>query len=258
MAVTVNATGTVLDQAAATSAAFTGLTVAAGTNTVMVVVLIFLSNPGSGVLNSIVWDAAGANQTLTLIGKTQATPAGWNEWHFLYGLVAPATGNKTLSVAWTSSVAVRMNAIALDGADQTGGTTTFAHYTQGQGTSPATIAVTSAVGNLVVAGASVDGANLSAPTGTSIFNQGGGGWSAGMNRDAGAASVSIGWSASGNDIMIIGVDVVAAGSGGRTTKNTRAWPLGMALGMEIGVPGIDSAPPRIEAPLGMRRRDSGV
>jgi len=42
----------------------------------------------------------------------------------------------------------------------------------------------------------------------------------------------------------------AGGGGGRTTKNTRAFPLGMAIGMHLGEPGVYSGP--------MLRHNSGL
>jgi hypothetical protein len=177
------------------SASYTDLTVGSGANRVMIAHLVTSSTI---VSPSMVWDSVGANQTMTLIRSQQM--ATWSKFIYTFGLVAPASGNKTLSVAWTNNVDWIVQASDFINADQTGGTTTFANATGGNGTSttPATT-VTSADGDIAIAAATWDGGggSSSARSHTQMFE---GSHSIGSfgasQRAAGAASVAFTWTVS--------------------------------------------------------------
>src|SRR5688572_30737910 len=73
----------------------TGLTIAAGTDRALIAQITTSSQLET--ITGVVWDPAGANQPMTLIGTAEAVGDIGECW--LYGLVNPATGNKTLRVS---------------------------------------------------------------------------------------------------------------------------------------------------------------
>jgi len=193
----------------------TTLTVGSGSNRALVALVhTDIVSSTSDTISSVQWDATGTPQSLTLI--TSITN-GVNARIYLYGLVAPTSGAKTLRVTFSGTPPAEcfLDGISVTGADQTGGTTTFAHAATGSGTgTSASVSVTSAAGNLTVA--AVTGAEvLSSPTQTQIHvDNGGADTSAGGSRAAGAGSVSHGWTL-GSSVAwaMAGVDIVAAASG---------------------------------------------
>jgi hypothetical protein len=97
--------------AAATTMTLTTMTVSAGSNLCLVGVLTTSNASSSPTMN---WDTAGANQAMTLaltVTNTQKL--------YIFVLVAPVTGNKTLSASWTSVSNASLSAVAFSGADQT-------------------------------------------------------------------------------------------------------------------------------------------
>src|SRR5882672_1400710 len=113
----------------------TSLTIGTGINRALVYSLNFgwstYSQP-TGI--SVTWDLTGANQSLSLIA--QANDPTNVTLVQLWGLVAPVSGNKTLSVSWASTVdSVKSGGISLYGVDQTGGSTTFNSVNTNNGTS---------------------------------------------------------------------------------------------------------------------------
>jgi hypothetical protein len=71
---------------------------------------------------------------------------------YLYGMVAPASGNNTISVSWTgSSVNAAINGTSFTGCNQTGSATTFTNFTQTNGNSNnPNITMTNPANNLAV------------------------------------------------------------------------------------------------------------
>lgn len=125
-------------------------TVGSGSNRAMVAGLMVFWSSTVGVL-TVKWDAAGTNQTLTAITGATATSSD-GAISILYGLVAPTSGAKTLTVSATQPFFINVSILTVTGANQTGGTTTFTH---GAGAinsdNPARLTVTSATTNLVYA-----------------------------------------------------------------------------------------------------------
>jgi hypothetical protein len=186
-----------------TTVDFTGLTVVAGTHTAIVCAAIwdtavFTINP------TAIWDPAGVNQSMPLIIYSDI--AGTQIPVALFGLTGlSAIGNKTIRLSWTGSARVFVDAVAFDNVDQTGGTTSFPNSTSGSG---ATLAVTSATGNMVVNAAQSGGA-LSGITGTPLFSDAvnGSNVNAFANYDVGAATVNIGQA--GTSALAVATDVKA-------------------------------------------------
>jgi hypothetical protein len=128
----------------------------------------------------------------------------------LWGLVNPATGNKTLALAWTSNSQMFLVGMAFNGVDQTGGTTSFPN--SAAAASVSTVTITSATGDMVIA-VGGSGAALGTITGTTIYADSSSGSfiNAFSNYDVGAASVVIGMGGTGS---VAGSDIKAAGGGG--------------------------------------------
>ncbi len=197
MTLTLNATGTEQYHAAATSFDYTGMTVAAGSNTALMLVLSF----GSGSVTGIAahWDSAGGNQAMTQLVASSSGVVTCA----IFGLVAPATGNKTLHINWTGSAEIFVDAVAFDGADQTGGATTFPNSQTGAGS---TITLSSATGNKAV-GCQGGAAAQGTATGTQLYKDESSGSviNAMAEYDDGSASLAIG--CSGVSTRIVAADV---------------------------------------------------
>lgn len=163
MAVSVNATGTGKTGVATTTGfteASSSITVAAGSNTVLCLVLQLSAAPA--VNPTVTWDNGGTNQTMTFVGKQAASDG--SSVSYIYGLIAPTTGAKLLKVAWvTTSADWTYGMMAFNGALQTSVAATFKNFTSGN---PATgsganqiyppttgISVTTASGDMAIAGA---------------------------------------------------------------------------------------------------------
>lgn len=183
----------------------------------------FLSQARSSqTVTSVTWDAAGANEALALItdtGNTNFNRAN-GRW---YGLASPTAGtNKTVTTIWSSGgIGAVTHCLSFSGVDQaapaSGGVTS---NTDG---SSASISVTSAVGDLVVAGLVVNledapgtinaGTDETIQTGPSTTTQP----TADENittitlTEAGAASVTINpsWTTS-TDLVLSGFSLKAA------------------------------------------------
>ena len=128
--------------AASTTTVDASVTVGAGTNRALTAALVFDNKSVSGV--SVVYDPAGANQSLSLI-KSEVTPGSWGRVE-LWGLLAPATGtNKTLRVSWTGSSDIEFAGASWTNVDN------FARAASNTGTTtPTTLQLTSGVHNVTV------------------------------------------------------------------------------------------------------------
>lgn len=202
-----------------TTVDLTDLTIGAGSNRALVIQVAFIGTAGGGSAPTGVtwnWDQTGTPQALTQIGTDTTTANG--QIVQLWGRVNPTSGNKTLRGSWTNSQEVVVQAVSWTGADQTGGTTTFAHFTSATSgaatTTPATVDITSATGNAVMA-VTVGGTNVAvgAVNNTQTFlYHGSGNIEAGGNRADGAATVTMNCTWPGGERWVIaGVDIVAAG-----------------------------------------------
>ncbi len=235
--VTLNATGTEQYHAAATSFDYTGMTVAAGSDTALLLTLMF----GSGSVTSITahWDSAGANQSMTqIVAHSQGTATG-----AIFGLVAPATGNKTCHITWTGSAEIFACGIAFDGVDQTGGATTFPNSASST-TVTDKVTLTSATGNKVV-GCQGAGASQGTPTGTTLYDDhlNGAVLNCQAEYDDGAATVQVGSSASVN-AQIVAADVLALSTPGLVAGTLSADNIGTTgIGTFLYATVTDGTPP---------------
>lgn len=109
----------------ATGTTYTGETIGAALSHSALVCAFQIDNTAD-VTPTLVWDSGGTNQSMTQITLlANATSTG--EVIYLYGLVAPTAGNKTLKVTWVTggSLSGYVNCISWKNVNQTGGVTTF-------------------------------------------------------------------------------------------------------------------------------------
>lgn len=189
--------GTASDNAVAISKSFS-LTVGTGSNRALIAECRWAGSP---VSPTAVWDSGGTNQSMAII--TQQATTGSAQTTIDFGLVAPTSGAHTLLVSWTGSLELIMQAFAVTGADQTGGSTTFANATTTNGTSAApAITIVGSQGSMVV-GAVVccSAQGLNTLTQTNTFLVDGAGLVAGAGARAnGGASVTFTGALTGSDI----------------------------------------------------------
>jgi hypothetical protein len=196
------------------------LTVGAGANRALVAQIVW---SGTVTSPSLRWDSAGTNQALAQITNAGVTNTVRSE---LWGLVAPTSGAKNLAASWTTARDVCVNGVAWTGVDQTGGVTSFAHGTSGTGnsTAPSTGAVTSAVGNAVMAAHCTQGAPISVNNTQTFLDTTPATMSGAGNRAAGAATVTMTATLSGSALWAsVGADIVAAGAGGAAQVPYQPW-----------------------------------
>jgi hypothetical protein len=182
----------------ASGVGYTGLTVGAGSHRALILTLNFDGAEPTGV--SVTWNGTAMTQIV-------AGGSGGNRDSQLWGLINPASGANTFAISWTGGGKVFAAAISFTGVDQTGGATSFPNSTSGTGV--ATLSVTSAVGNKVVA-CECSGGGQGTSTGTQIYDDhvSGSIINAMAQYDAGAATpVVIG--NSGTNSLIVATDVKA-------------------------------------------------
>jgi len=190
-----------------TSINTSNLTVGAGANRALVAQIVW---SGSMSAASMAWDNAGTPQTVTAITGSTATNTAIAQ---CWGLVAPTSGAKQLHAQWTTARDVCINGVSWTGVDQTGGATSFPHGTGATGSSTAaSVTVTSATNNAVMAAVGATSASIASVNNTQSFiDNTPATMSAGGNRAAGAATgamtasfTSTPWASAGTDILASG------------------------------------------------------
>jgi hypothetical protein len=194
-----------------TTFAFTNVTVSAGTNIALTLQVLFDGGSSATTVSTATWDAAGANQALSVVNPGLSIPGSNIE---TWALINPTPGtNKTITITTSSSLPIFTEACVWTGVNQTGGATSFPH-TANAISGNQTVTISSSTGNLVLAGGNPGaGAIIS---GTKIFfdNTTGSVINAYANYDNGAASVVIG--SNSVSTIISATDIQAAGGGGPT------------------------------------------
>lgn len=172
---------------------------------------------------SMTWDNGGTNQAMSSLG-TPVSTTGVNGLIALFGRINPTSGNKTLSCSWTTSSRVSLYGISWTGVDQTSVAVAFPHYNTATATSAtASVTITSATGNAVLAAFVAQSAAFSSPTQTELFNdQVQLNFNAGAQRAAGAANVALQYSLASDIWAAAGVDILAASAGGGTKLRRNA------------------------------------
>ncbi|MDE2096639.1 MAG: hypothetical protein KGL39_05275 [Patescibacteria group bacterium] len=220
-AVTLNAQGAAITYTASTlTISDTNLTIAAGSNIVLVYELDLAINTVTPTCN---WDAAGTPQAMTLIGS--ANNSGLTAQ--LYGLVNPHTGNKTLTCTWaTTSTNAAVYGTSWNGANQTGGATTFPNFTSATGTSTtANVAGTAPSSGVAIDSATNNTANLSAPTQISLVNNNAN--SIDVAQSYATSSVTFQWTVSASSPWVdVATGIAPAGGGGAAKINNSMLLMG--------------------------------
>lgn len=144
MAVSVDATATApaVVGTATTSVSLTTLTVGGSATALLAVVNANFSLPSL----ALTWDSGGANQAMTQVGTANIT--GGFVW--IFGLLSPTSGNKTLLASWSGSLTCILYALSFTGtATDTiaNAFTNFGSATPAAGTS-LPITLTGASGNI--------------------------------------------------------------------------------------------------------------
>jgi hypothetical protein len=228
MAVTLNAVMTGGNQSDThavsntTSLSTTGLTIAAGTDRGLIVVLNWQKNFAAPSSRSVTWNSV----SLTERAFVTANGGSSDEHVAIYVLANPATGAQTLAASWSGSLDCYCSAIAFNGTDQTTVINTANTVTQNAGL---TIDVTGTADGATVA---THLRNGSEPTGAGTGNTllwaydaldpgGGGGYRVGLGG-TNTFDFNNG-SNTGTARATAAVNVIASAGGAATT---RGEPLG--------------------------------
>lgn len=224
------------------------ITVGSGTNRALVVMLQFVGTSLPAAL-VVTWDSAGtggAAQPMTQITNTFV--ANTANCCVLYGLVAPNSGLRLLSVAYTGTTEVGIYAVSFTGADQTGGATTFANgnHNSGVASNPATVTITSTSADAICACFVDNNTQGSATLSDTQID----GFRSGNSEDC-CANYAIGsgthaltatwpgacnWASAGTSIK-----AVATGSVSAATGTGAALAVGAALGLTFLSPDADAS-----------------
>ncbi len=154
----------------------------------------------------------------------------------LYYLVNPATGAHTVSVSFTDTLpsatdALELGSISFTGVDQNTPFTNLASST-GASTAPS-VAVTSASGNMVL-DVVANGSGISSSGKTNRWlknvNTSSGGGNGAQSTAAGAASVTMSYTVTSDWWAVVGVNVVASGTGPSLSTNSVSFWMKAATG----------------------------
>lgn len=155
-------TATVTDVSGVSTLTISNLTVGAALSNGAMAVLIEWVNASLPAGITVVWDNGGTNQSMTAIPGASTASGANSVAVAAYGLLAPTAGNKNLVISWTGNLEAHAVAISFSGVDQTSVAVAFPHgafilktvSTAG----PVSVTITSAIGNMVVAGFEQDAA----------------------------------------------------------------------------------------------------
>lgn len=200
------------------------------------------SNRALAVGLSYLWSGTAGTLTVTYGGVTLSAIAGTTftdgdgVTSIIYGITATGglpTGSNTLTVSGTQPFYLNVDLLAVTGADQTGGTTTFAHATGGTGNAGnPNVTVTSATGNLVFALGSAFPGTFSGVVspGTLIGSAENVGITSAAQYANGAASVATSETLSSGNWSTAAVDIAAAASAAAVGLGGSAELFAPALG----------------------------
>ncbi|MBZ5616228.1 MAG: hypothetical protein LAO23_19645 [Acidobacteriia bacterium] len=179
-----------LDQIQSASQTFTGVTsfsfnnqtITAGlTNPALVV---FLAQTNNTVVTglTVTWDSGGTNQAMTQLAHLQLGIADG----YLFGLLNPTAGNKTLAASWTTASQFIVGSMSVSHASA------FQNPTTNNGTSALeTVTIASQANDMVATVFASTQNQTGGFNGTQVFlNNGGNIWTCAGSRNPGAASVT--------------------------------------------------------------------
>jgi hypothetical protein len=213
----------------------TNMTVGSGANRALVLLVNCADSatgfPGGFAAN---WDSAGTPQLMTQITGTLVSSAGTGTTA-LYALLAPTSGAKTLSITWTTgSHEMHAQAVAFTSVDQTSIAVAFPHGTTNSGNAdPATITVTTANGNAVVA----------------VFAQSTGNWASTNNNTIDLDNTGPNVGLAGNYVLSTGASATMTATIGGAAAFDAAGTAILAAGG--GAPVAPSSTPRLLMGMGV-------
>jgi hypothetical protein len=197
--------GTHSSSASGTTYDYTGLTITGGLTHSAMALVIFVENANvSGM--SVTWDNGGTNQSMTQVGTILHAS---DKQIFLFGLVAPTSGNKTAHLAWTGTAQVTVFAMSFSGVNQSSVASAFVNFNSGTFTGTSlSLTITSAANDVAVCFAQTD-VNAGTLNQTVLFQDGLVFWFESGQDGPGAATVTFTGSASLTSSIALGCDVVA-------------------------------------------------
>ena len=196
------------------------LTVGSGSNRALVVMTSTGDPTVTGL--TITWNGV----PLTLVSSTTVVDATNSAYMNIFALVNPAAGNFALAGSWTvATTPFVIGAVSYTGVDQTSVAAAFPHGNTASGSSAtATIPITSAVGNAVVASFASGGAGpFLSTSGTNIYIDSVtiSPWVT-ASRDVGSATVNMTAPLTGSGAWVAnGCDILAAS--GSTNLMAQIW-----------------------------------
>lgn len=218
MAIVVESTGSASGVTA--SLDITNFTVGSQTGKILLVCVSYVDGSRP---NTVTWDSAGVNQALTNLKRQRESVSSGRAVDIWYLLNPTAATAKTITIANTGSTDTIGGAIFLSGCANASAAAAFRDTTltgdtadsESGASHPATVTLTSAVGELVAAVA-VSGTALTSHTmDTEHWNATTGTIGVGGTK-AGAASVTTSWDTAGANTQwaIAAVSVIPSGAGG--------------------------------------------
>lgn len=209
------ATSGVCNQTGGTSLTFTHV-MGSVSNGALAVMVIFG--------NSAIPASLAVTYNSVAMTKVTATDTGSNGgcscWGAVYVALAPASGSHSVAITWTGTLEAHATSVSFSGVDQGSVATSFPHGTfavQNTATaSPATVAVTSATNNAVIAYSTEQSSAWGTINGTLIAKDDTTGpqLTYASNFAAGAATVNPSFAFGANSTWsIIATDVLAVGAG---------------------------------------------
>lgn len=195
----------------------------AGSERVLIGCLTSTNSVATMAATTMTWNSV----SMTAIGSFDAT-GGIGMSIFLFGLIAPATGNQTLAATWGGGAAdVSLGAVSYTGVDQT---TAWSDFTTNSGTSTsATVVVNTAASDMIFAcRADSNATTATIATGTLDWDERtlNGNYGAGRNTAVGATT-TVTWT--------LGSSVYWATAGARVRQSMGALPPSGGRQVLVGV-----------------------
>ena len=206
--------------------------VAANSNRILIGIVGFNAVQSAMGTVTCTWDYTNTPQNMTQI---VAVDTGTFGSIYIFGLKNPTAGDLDYTATWTggNTVDASLGAISLYNCDQTTGWNNSGSDT-GTSTSPSSTVTTSNGDFAIVAHVDQNATSVTINAGTSAYIELNlnGNYAGGYQASSSSSSTvswtlgsSVAWANAKVNVIQFG------GGGGRTTKNTRGFPLGMEIGM---------------------------
>ena len=208
----------------------TNMTVGASLSNGILIAMIGFANSSTPPGLAAVWDFGGTAQTMTAVpGTNSGTHGGLSGSAVIFAVLNPTAGNKTLRFTWTGNFEAHAVAASFTGVDQTsvavacpGGAVNFFDTAQA---SPASVTVSSATGDMVVACCMENFSAFGTISGTLIAKDDTTGpnqvWAGTYTPGAATVTSTYAFSVTG-DYGCVGCSIKAASGGGATGAGASA------------------------------------